>query len=148
LSGALNTSNHRDSDLTKINSKNLTEEEINGKHPSAHTHGPEHPTRAALGFHVAKAAIDEGHSVTMFLAGDGVQLMRDGAIDSVKGLGTGNLRELYDAVVAAGTKIYMSKMSSKARGLSEDELKGKPYEFGYPSDLVRLAVEHDRLFTY
>jgi len=112
------------------------------------THGPEHPTRAALGFHVAKAAIDEGHTVTIFLAGDGVQLMRDGAIDHLNGLGTGNLRQLYDAVVAAGTKIYMSGMSSKARGLGEDELKGKPYQFGMPSDLVRLAVEHDRLFTY
>lgn len=112
------------------------------------THGPEHPTRAALGFHVAKAAIEEGHSVTVFLAGDGVQLMRDEAIDSLIGLGTGNLRELYDAIVAAGTKIYVSRMSSEARGLSEDELEGKPYLFGFPSDLVRLAVEHDRLFTY
>lgn len=112
------------------------------------THGPEHPTRAALGFWVAKAAVDEGHSVTMFLAGDGVQLMRDGAIDHVNGLGTGNLREMYDAVVAAGTTIYLSRMSSKARGLTEDELEGKPYKFGFPSDLVRLAVEHDRLFTY
>ena len=112
------------------------------------THGPEHPTRAALGFHVAKAAIEEGHSVTMFLAGDGVQLMRDGAIDNLEGLGTGNLRELYDAVVSGGVKIYLSQMSSKARGLSEDELKGKPYEFAMPARLVQLAVEHDRLFTY
>ncbi|MCH7611247.1 MAG: DsrE family protein [Chloroflexi bacterium] len=112
------------------------------------THGPEHPTRAALGFHVAKAAIDEGHSVTMFLAGDGVQLMRDGAIDNLSGLGTGNLRELYDAVVAAGVKIYLSGMSAKSRGLTEDDLEGKPYEFGLPRDLVRLAVEHDRMFTY
>ena len=112
------------------------------------THGPEHPTRAALGFHVAKAAIDEGHSVTMFLAGDGVQLMRDGAIDHLNGLGTGNLRKLYDAVVASGVKIYLSGMSSKTRGLSEEELEGKPYEFATPSRLVQLAVEHDRMFTY
>ena len=112
------------------------------------THGPEHPTRAALGFHVAKAAIEQGHSVTMFLAGDGVQLMRDGAIDNLIGLGTGNLRELYDAVVAAGTKIYLSGMSSKSRGLSKEELEGKPYEFAMPSRLVQLAVEHDRMFTY
>ena len=82
------------------------------------THGPEHPTRAALGFHVAKAAIDEGHSVTMFLAGDGVKLMRDGEIDNLSGLGTGNLRELYDAVVAAGVKIYLSGMSAKSRGVN------------------------------
>jgi len=112
------------------------------------THGPEHPTRAALGFHVAKAAIEEGHSVTMFLAGDGVQLMRDGAIDHLNGLGTGNLRELYDAVVESGVKIYLSGMSSNARGLSEDELAGKPYEFSNPKHLVHLAVEHYRLFTY
>jgi len=37
------------------------------------THGPEHPTRAALAFLVARSAIDEGHSVSMFLAGDAVQ---------------------------------------------------------------------------
>lgn len=112
------------------------------------THGPEHPTRAALGFHVAKAAIEGGHRVTLFLAGDGVQLMRDGAIDHLSGLGTGNLRELYDAVIAAGTTIYLSGMSSKSRGLTEAELEGKPYRFAAPPELVQLALEHDRMFTY
>jgi predicted peroxiredoxin len=97
---------------------------------------------------VAKAALDQGHSVTLFLAGDGVQLMRDGVLDHLAGLGTGNLRQLYDAVVAAGTTIFLSGMSSKTRGLGEDELQGKPYQFGGPADLVRLAVEHDRMFTY
>ncbi|UCD99823.1 MAG: DsrE family protein [Chloroflexota bacterium] len=112
------------------------------------THGPEHPTRAVLGFHVAKAALDEGHSVTLFLAGDGVQLMRDGAINHVNGLGTGNLRELYDAVVGGGVKIYLSGMSSETRGLTKEELAGKPYEFASPKQLVQLAVEHDRMFNY
>lgn len=112
------------------------------------THGPENPTRAALGFHVAKEAVDQGHEVTMFLAGDGVQLMRDGAIDHINGLGTGNLRELYDFVAANGVKIYLSGMSSKSRGLSEEELAGKSYEFAGPKLLVQLAVEHDRMFVY
>lgn len=112
------------------------------------THGTEHPTRAALGFHVAKAAIEEGHEVTMFLAGDGVQLMRDGAIDHLSGLGTGNLRELYDVIVANGTKFYLSGMSSKTRGLTEADLVGKNYEFATPKRLVQLAVEHDRMFNY
>lgn len=112
------------------------------------THGTEHPTRAALGFHVAKAALEEGHEVTLFLAGDGVQLMRDGTLDHLNGLGTGNLRSLYDSVVAGGVKIYLSGMSSKSRGLGENELAGKPYEFAGPNRLVQLAVEHDRLFTY
>jgi predicted peroxiredoxin len=74
--------------------------------------------------------------------------MRDGAIDHLNGLGTGNLRKLYDAIVSSGVKIYLSGMSSKSRGLSEEELEGKPYEFAMPSRLVQLAVEHDRMFTY
>jgi predicted peroxiredoxin len=112
------------------------------------THGPEHPTRAALGFLVAKSAIDEGHSVSLFLAGDAVQLMRDGVLDNLAGLGTGKLRELYDAIVAGNGKFYLSGMSGKARGLSEAEISGKPAEFAMPNVLVKLALEHDRMFTY
>jgi predicted peroxiredoxin len=112
------------------------------------THGPEHPTRAALGFLVAKSAIDEGHSVSLFLAGDAVQLMRDGVLDNLVGLGTGKLRELYDAIVAGNGKFYLSGMSGKARGLSEAEISGKPAEFAMPNVLVKLALEHDRMFTY
>jgi predicted peroxiredoxin len=112
------------------------------------TCGPESPTKAALAFLVARAAIDEGHDVTMFLAGDGVQLLRDSVLDSLTGLGTGSLRESYDAVVGAGTTIYASGMSSKARGVGEPDLEGKPVELAMPSRLVQLAVEADRILTY
>ena len=57
------------------------------------THGPEHPTRAALGFLVGRAAVEAGHEVTLFLAGDAVQLLREPVMDSLVGLGTGSLRE-------------------------------------------------------
>ena len=79
------------------------------------THGPEHPTRAALAFLVARTAIEEGHSVSLFLAGDAVQLIRDAVLDSLAGLGTGHLREHFDAIVAGGGRFYLSGMSSKAR---------------------------------
>ena len=112
------------------------------------THGPEHPTRAALGFLVARAAVEEGHAVTLFLAGDAVQLLRDAVLDSLSGLGTGSLRESYDAIAAAGGRFYLSGMSSKARGLVEADLAGKPAELALPDVLVRLALEHDRVLTY
>jgi predicted peroxiredoxin len=112
------------------------------------TTGPENPTRAALAFLVAKAAVDEGHAVSVFLAGDSVQLLRDDVLDSLTGLGTGSLRESYDAVVAAGTRMYASGMSSKARGVGERELEGKPVELAMPNRLVQLAVESDRVLTY
>ncbi len=112
------------------------------------TCGPENPTKAALAFLVAKAAVEEGHEVTMFLAGDSVQLLRDAVLDSLTGLGTGSLRESYDAVTAAGTRIYASGMSSKARGLGEADLEGKPVELAMPNRLVQLALEADRVITY
>jgi len=112
------------------------------------THGPEHPTRAALAFLVAKTAIDEGHTVSIFLAGDAVQLIRDAVLDNLVGLGTGKLRELYDAIVAGGGRFYLSGMSSKARAVSEAEIGAKPAEFALPNVLIRLSLEHDRMFTY
>lgn len=112
------------------------------------THGPEHPTRAALAFAVAKAAIDEGHSVSIFLAGDAVQLIRDDVLASLNGLGTGNMQEFYDAIVAGSGRFYVSGGSSKARGVTAADMAGKPAEFAGPPELVRLSLEHDRMFTY
>jgi predicted peroxiredoxin len=112
------------------------------------TSGPESPTRAALAFLVGKAAVEEGHEVTFFLAGDATQLLRDGVLDSLVGLGTGSLRESYEAVVASGARIYASGMSSKARGIGESDLAGKPVELAMPSRLVELLVESDRALTY
>jgi len=110
--------------------------------------GPEHPTRAALSFLVAKAALEEGHEVSVFLAGDAPQLLRDAVLDSLVGLGTGSLRESYDAIVAGGARLYASGMSSKARGVGEGDLEGKPVELAMPNRLVQLAVESDQVLSY
>ena len=112
------------------------------------TKGPEDPTRAALGFLVAKAGVGEGHEVSLFLAADAVQLLREPVLDSLNGLGTGSLRESYDAIVAGGGRFYLSGMSSKARGLSPDDLGDKPAEMAMPDVLVRLSFESDVVLTY
>jgi uncharacterized protein len=80
------------------------------------TKGPEDPTRAALG----------------------------PVLDSLVGLGTGSLRESYDALAAGGARFYVSGMSTKARGFEPD---GKA-EAATPAQLVELALEHDRVLTY
>lgn len=112
------------------------------------TCGPEQPTRAALAFFVARAALEDGHSATLFLAGDAVQLLRDPVLDGLAGLGTGQLREHYEKLAAGGAKFYLSGASSKARGVGDGDLAGKSFEFGSPSLLVRLALEHDRVLSY
>lgn len=112
------------------------------------TCGPEAPTRAALGFLVARSAVEEGHDVRVFLAGDAVQLIRDSVLDSLSGLGTGSLRESFDAIARGGGRFYVSGMSSQARGVTSTDLEKKPAEMAMPNRLVQLTFESDRTLTY
>jgi predicted peroxiredoxin len=114
------------------------------------THGPEAPTQADRAFLIAKTAINEGHNVSMFLAGSAVQLMRDDILDSVIGVGDGvtSLRESYDAIISGGGDIYLSRISCGARGMTDQELSGKKVELAEPNVLVQLTVDHDRVITY
>ena len=112
------------------------------------TTGPENPTKAALAFLVARTAIEQGHAVSMVLAGDAVQLLRDAALDSVAGVGTGQLREHFDIIAKGGGRFYLSGMSSSARGVTAADLQGKPAELAPPTVLLKLSLANDRMFTY
>ncbi|HEX9903455.1 MAG TPA: DsrE family protein [Propylenella sp.] len=114
-----------------------------------HIHtGPDNPTKAALGFLVALSALKEGHSVDLFLAGDGASLIGYAALSSVEGKGTGSLGAHYKALAEGGARFHVSGMSAKARGLSDADLAGKPAEFAMPDVLVRLAAAADVVLTY
>ena len=62
--------------------------------------------------------------------------------------GTGKIREHYDSLVKSGVRFYVSGMSAKARGLGEELIADKPAEFAMPTVLLKLSLEHDRMFTY
>lgn len=110
--------------------------------------GPENPTRAALALLVARTALEAGHDVDLFIAGDGVSILRPATLEAGQGIGTGHLREHVDALLAGGATLYASGLSSKARGLSPDDLGGLPVTMAPPAKLVELAFEADRVLTY
>lgn len=112
------------------------------------TTGPENPSKAALAFLIARTAVEEGHSVSMFLAADAVQLLRNDVLDNLAGLGTGKLREHFDVILKGGGKFYLSGMSSKARGVTDTDLKDKNAEFAMPKVLLQLSIESDKMFVY
>ncbi len=112
------------------------------------THGPEAPTRAALGCTMAEAAHDAGHDVTVFFAGDAAYLVKDEVIDHLRGIGTGALGEVLPALVEGGVPIYVSGMSSKARGVTEEDLAAKNATFAMPAKLVELTFAADRVLVY
>ena len=66
--------------------------------------GPENPTRAALALLVARTALDGGHAVDLFLAGDGVGILRPATLDAGAGIGTGSFRDHVAELVAVGAR--------------------------------------------
>ena len=109
--------------------------------------GPENPTRGALALLVARTAAEEGHDVQVFIAGDGVQYARPATAAIVQGVGTGSFGEHWEALVTAEVPIYLSRMSSNARGL-EPEAAAEGIEMATPQKLVELAVWADSTLTY
>ena len=110
--------------------------------------GPENPTRAALGLLVARTALDVGHDVDVFIAGDGVGILRPETLDAGHGIGTGAFREHMDALVAGGATLYASGMSSRTRGLVPAGLGGLSVSMAPPDKLVELTFAADRVLTY
>ena len=106
--------------------------------------GPDDPTRAALALLIAKTAAEDGHEVQVFLAGDGVHLANAETADATSGLGTGSVGEHLAALRNAGLTVFLSGMSSKARGIEG----GEGFELAPPQKLVELAVWAETTLTY
>lgn len=112
------------------------------------TCGEENPTRSALGLLVAKSAVDEGHDVDVFLAGDGAGLARPGAAAATVGIGTGNAGEWLQYLAERQVPIYVSGMSAQARGMDADALSAAGFIPSPPTKLVALAAAADRVLVY
>ena len=108
--------------------------------------GPENPTRAALGLLVARTAVEEGHEVRVFLAGDAVHLARPETAEQARGVGTGAVAEHWEALAAAGVPLCLSGLSSKARGVAPEAAAG--VELAPPARVVELALWADSTLVY
>jgi predicted peroxiredoxin len=58
------------------------------------SHGPEDPTRAALPLHMAKGAVEAGHSVEVVLQGDAALLFNETIAANVQPVGLPSLNDL------------------------------------------------------
>lgn len=113
------------------------------------TVAPSNPTKAALAFFVARAVIEEGHKLVLFVAGDGVYLLTAESAASVEGLGSGKLSDHFDVINASATaEIYFSGMSAKARNIAPDDIVLRGAAPGNPNKVVQLMAECDRVISY
>ena len=110
--------------------------------------GLESKNKITLGLLVALTAEKKDHKVTLFLAGDGVQILNCKKAGEIVGQGTGDLYEHLQNLKNSKITIYVSGMSSKSRGYDEKLLDGYTAEFVMPDVLVEESIKADSVLCY
>ena len=110
--------------------------------------GLESKNKVTLGLLVALTAEKNDHKVTLFLAGDGVQILDCKKAGEIVGQGTGDLFELLQNLKNSKITIYVSGMSAKSRGYDEKLLDGYNAEFVMPDVLVEESIKADSVLCY
>ena len=110
--------------------------------------GLESKNKITLGLLVALTAEKNDHKVTLFLAGDGVQILNCKKAGEIVGQGTGDLYEHLENLKNTDALIFVSGMSAKARGYDETLLDGYKAEFAMPDKLVEESIKADSVLCY
>ena len=110
--------------------------------------GLESKNKITLGLLVALTAEKNDHKVTLFLAGDGVQILNCKKAGEIVGQGTGDLYEHLQNLKNSKITIYVSGMSAKSRGYDEKLLDGYHAEFVMPDVLVEESIKADSVLCY
>ena len=110
--------------------------------------GLESKNKITLGLLVALTAEKNDHKVTLFLAGDGVQILSCKKASEIVGQGTGDLYEHLQNLKNSKITIYVSGMSAKSRGFDEKLLDGYTAEFVMPDVLVEESIKADSVLCY
>ena len=110
--------------------------------------GLESINKITLGLLVALTAEKNDHKVTLFLAGDGVQILNCKKSGEIVGQGTGDLYEHLQNLKNSKITIFVSGMSAKSRGYDEKLLDGYSAEFVMPDVLVEESLTADSVLCY
>ena len=110
--------------------------------------GLESENKVTLGLLVALTAERNDHKVTLFLAGDGVNILNLKKAGEIVGQGTGDLYEHLENLKNSKITIYVSGMSAKSRGYDETLLEGYKAEFVMPDVLVEESIKADSVLCY
>ena len=110
--------------------------------------GLEFDNKVTFGLLVALTAEKNDHKVTLFLGGDGVDLLSCKKADEIVGQGTGDLYEHLENLKNSKITIYVSGMSAKSRGYDEKLLEGYKAEFVMLDVLIEESIKADSVLCY
>ena len=110
--------------------------------------GLESINKVTLGLLVALTAEKNDHKVTLFLAGEGVDILSSKKAFEIVGKGTGDLYEHLKDLKNSKIRIYVSGNSAKSRGYDQRLLDGYKAEFVSPGVLVEESIKADSVLCY
>ena len=110
--------------------------------------GLEFKNKVTLGLLVALTSEKNDHNVTLFLAGDGVDILNCKKTGEIVGQGTGDLYEHLENLKNSNVTIFVSGMSAKSRGYDETLLDGYKAEFAMPDVLIEESIKADSVLCY
>ena len=104
--------------------------------------------KVTLGLMAALTAENEGHQVTLFLEGNGVNILNCKTAGEIVGNGTGDLHDHLENLKNSKVTIYVSEMSAKSRGYDKTLLNGYKAEFVMPNVLIEESIKADSVLCY
>ena len=104
--------------------------------------------KVTLGLLAALSAENEGHQVTLFLEGNGVNILNCKTAGEIVGKGTGDLYEHLENLKNSNVTIYVSEMSAISRGYDNRLLDGYKAEFAMPNVLIEESIKADSVLCY
>ena len=108
------------------------------------TYAKDNVDKATIGFTLANAALDAGHSLKVVLASEGIWLAKTGYADPIdNGPPFKPLKELIDGVLTRGGEINVCAPCMKKRNLEEkDMIKNVLFITG--PDVISILHETDK----
>ena len=104
--------------------------------------------KVTLGLLAALTAANEGHQVTLFLEGNGVNILNCKTAGEIVAKGSGDLYEHLENLKNSNVTIYVSEMSAKSRGYDNMLLHGYRAEFAMPNVLIEESIKADSVLCY
>ncbi len=115
--------------------------------------GPEDPSRATVPFLTAKACVENGMDVSIWLYNNSVYLVCEGVAEYIQAAGLPSLEDLLlFLTISKPTPIYIGVSCAIGRGLLDEKQNYKiNFETGIlatPSKLAELIEESDKIITF
>ena len=115
--------------------------------------GPEDPNRATVPFLTAKALVEKGHKVSIWLYNNAVYLMPEGVAENIQAPGLPNLEDLVLFLTMTNKiPVFIGVSCAIGRGIvTEDHEPLCDFtcgELGTPPQLADLIIEADNVIGF